>query len=151
MYFFLTCFFCSIYNKYKDIVLVNKSMDLIKWKRIKKIFDRIFYYFKLVHVEYIVWIYHLSLFALLSCEKSDFFTLVLFCIDIVIFMWHLKIFWNTPLEKRQAMLKKTWYPSFFLVLTVISLRYLSFYIRYRFLRHPLESLVGTKLDQSRIF
>jgi hypothetical protein len=28
---------------------------------------------------------------------------------------------------------------------------LSFYIRYRFLRHPLEAMVGKKLNQSSIF
>lgn len=137
-YYFLTCLFCSIYNKYKDKVLVEKEIDIAGWKKIKKFVDGLVYYIKIVHVDYIVWIYHLSLFALLSYETSDFFTLVLFCLDIIIFLVHLRIFWSKPRQVLQQLIRKTWYPSFFLVLAMITLRYLSFFIRYRFLRHPLE-------------
>lgn len=143
---FFTCFFSSLFNQYKDI-LVDKveAKHSKKQMIIQAILDKFLFHFKKIHVDYMVWIYHLGLIYLLSSDKSDFFSLLLFCVDIVIFLLHLRIHWTKPENDRQAAVLKSWYPSFFLVLLVISLRYLSFFIRYRFLRSMLEGIVGKSL------
>jgi hypothetical protein len=73
----------------------------------------------------------------MSLEKGDFFNQLLFCIDSIVFIVHLYLYWNYPFAERTKPMKKWTYPTFITVLILICSRYISFYTRYLLTRNVL--------------
>lgn len=73
----------------------------------------------------------------MSLEKGDFFNQLLFCIDSIVFIVHLYLYWNYAFAERTKPMKKWTYPTFITVLFLICSRYISFYTRYLLTRNVL--------------
>lgn len=132
---FATTFFCAIYNRYKDKVLISSENSIVKWKIAKKLIQKGAYILRKIHVDYIVWIYHMAVFTLLSIDKPDPFSPILFLANMIIFTLHIKLSWggkNT--QKKQNLIRRFWYPGFFFVLVLIFFRYISFYLRFEIIK-----------------
>lgn len=124
-------------------MLISSETPIVRWKMVKKILQRAAFILRVIHVDYIVWIYHIAVLTLLSIDKIDLFSPILFTFNIFIFVFHLKLSWggkNT--QKKLDMTRRLWYPSFFLVLALIFFRYLSFYMRFEIFRSLFLSFCG---------
>ena len=148
-YFFALVFFCSIYNNYKNKVLTKSNVSVEKWTKLRNALRRIIFGLKVIHVDYMIWVFHISLFILLAKEEaSDVLSMFLFVFDIILFLVHLNIYWSAEVSKRSRLMLRVFYPSLIVVLMMIILRYLSFYIRYQFIRSFMEGLLSFKVDES---
>jgi hypothetical protein len=80
-------------------------------------------------VNYMVWIFHMSVIFGVSTEEPDIFSVILFCVDSVVLIVHLLIDWQAKADRNQRILK--WcIPSFSAILLLIICRYSAFYTRY---------------------
>ena len=96
-----------------------------------------------------IWIYHVLLLVVLNKEgKKDALSVVVLFSHTLAFLVHLRIYWVCSPERRNGVLIKYWYPCFFLVLTLVFLRYLTFYIKYSVIRNPIENLFGIKFQEN---
>jgi hypothetical protein len=145
---FSTVFFASIYHRFigdfDQLSIENSSMEDSSRMTIFNFVSKLAQKAKHFFTHYMVWIFHMSKFgtnqALLvgmSLEKGDFFNQLLFCIDSIVFIVHLYLYWNYPFAERTNKMKKWSYPSFLTVLILICSRYISFYTRYLLTRNVL--------------
>ena len=96
-----------------------------------------------------IWIYHVLLLVVLNKEgKKDALSVVVLFSHTIAFLVHLRLYWVCSPEKRNGILIKYWYPCFFLVLTLVFLRYLTFYIKYSIIRNPIEIIFRIKFQEN---